>query len=133
VGSALIDQNMSLEASFYQMRLGPNMTIQATDHLTIEFGGGVTLAVIDADFVFDETITNTGVASHNSYRSSKSSTLPGGYLRAGVVWKITNRVGVFADGQCHFLGRMSQQASDRQAELDFGSAFFFGAGVRFNF
>jgi hypothetical protein len=126
----IIAGNRSLEASLYDLRLGPALDVDILQNLSVEISGGLALGVVDSTFAFNET---TGSGSSTSGRSHDSGFQTGAYGEAGLAYRVCKSACLFAGAQFQYLGEFNQNVGGRAAQLDLSQSVFclFGFQTRF--
>ena len=118
----------------YALRAGPYYDFQFCKRWSARLGGGVSLAVADLNYSFNETIAyGNGLTANNAGSGAGAAFQAGGYLEAKVLFALTHRLSAFAGAQYEYLGTFSRTAGNEQAQLDLSGAVNVLFGVQFNF
>lgn len=133
-GAARISGERKLDTQLYAWQLGPYLEIPLCRKFSLQLGGGLTLARVESDFSFTESVrvVNAGAASRSGHDST-GDFLVGGYAEAGFAYAINKRWTAFSGAQYQYLSDFSQSAAGKEAELDLSKTiyFVFGVGVTF--
>jgi len=132
-GGPVVTGSRRLDAALYDLRLGPFIELPLWGRLTWQVGGGLALGIVDSTFTFADTTTTTAGAVQASGSNSRSSGLVGAYAEAGLVYRVSRPISVFAGAQFQYLGDFAQSAAGRTAQLDLSQSVFFLAGVQWHF
>jgi hypothetical protein len=132
--AALILGPQKLDAQIYALRAGPYYDYKFCKRWSGRLGGGVSLAVADMSYSFNETISyGSGLGVHNAGSSSGAEFQAGGYLEGKILFALTHRTRLFAGAQYEYLGTFSHTAGNEQAQLDMSSAVSLLLGVEWKF
>jgi hypothetical protein len=132
-GAATITGNRSLDASLYDFRLGPAVSLDITRRLSVELGGGLAFGVVDGTFAFNETTTTASGAISSSGSASRTGCLVGAYAEAGLAYRVCRAVSLFGGAQFQYLGDFNQSVAGHSAQLDLGQSVFCVLGLRLHF
>jgi hypothetical protein len=123
-----------LDADIFGLRLGPCLEIPVSKHVSVGFSGGLSLAEINSNFRYTETI-QAGPVKLPSTRGSGSNNdlLAGGYVEGNVSCSLNRSTGVFAGVQFQDLGQYSHKINSREAVLDLGKSIFVTLGLSYSF
>lgn len=124
----------TLDGQICALRAGPYYDFQFCKRWSGRLGGGVSLAVADLNYSFNETIAyGHGLTVHNAGSGSGAEFQAGGYVEGKVLYALTRRTLLFAGAQYEYLGTFSRAAGNEQAQLDLGSAVYLLFGVEWHF
>jgi hypothetical protein len=56
-GGALITGSRQMDATLYDLRLGPYLELPLADRFTCQVGGGLAVGLVDSTFAFSDTTT----------------------------------------------------------------------------
>jgi len=132
-GAGLVGQR-NLDATVFGWRLGPYLEIPLSSRVAFSLSGGLAVALIDSDFSFTESVTIAGVGTvSHSGSGSDDEFLWGVYLAGTFSYAVSQHVSVFAGVQYQNIGRFSQTAAGKTAELDLGRSAFVTTGLAWTF
>ena len=66
-------------------------------------------------------------------KGSKGEALPGGYLAASLLYRVTESISLSAGVQYQNVGTFTQSAGDKEVKLDLSESLFATAGLVFGF
>jgi len=134
-GGASVVSRSKLDASLYELRLGPYVEVPLWKRLSCSLSGGLTAAHLDSTFEFSEAATMADVDTTLSVagRDSHGDFLLGGFVAGQLSFAVTDRVRLLTGAQFHYLDRFSQSINRRTTELDLTQSVFITAGVGFSF
>ena len=133
-GGMLTTGQRKIDASVFAFKLGPYLDYNLTDRVTFTLSGGLTLAVVDSEFTYNELNTIGGVGAQAfSGQDRSSDLLVGGYVGARVAWWLTDNVNIFTGVTYQNVGSFSQQANGRNAKLNLGNTIALNVGLGFSF
>jgi hypothetical protein len=129
----VITGNRNVDASLFDLRLGPSFNIPLFNRFSLQAGGGLAVGLVDSDFTFNETTTTSGgpVSAYGS--SSRTGFLVGAYAEAGFAYRVSRSISLFTGAQFQYLGNFEQTSDGRSAQLDFGRTIFFELGLQWQF
>jgi hypothetical protein len=125
----LINGSHTLDASLYDLRLGPSFNIPLFKRLSLQAGGGLALGMMDSEFSFTE-ITPAGTVSG---KSDHVGLLLGAYAEVGFAYQLCHCASLFTGAQFQYLGDFNQTADGRNARLDIGQTIFYEFGLQWHF
>lgn len=129
-----IDGYRSVDANVYDFRVGPYVEYQLTKQIGLTLSGGVSFALVDSSFSFEETLgLPGGTVLTNSGSGRKSDMLVGGYAAAGISYAFANAWRLFAGAQYRNLGAFDQTVNGAQVHLDFSEAIYAAVGLGYSF
>lgn len=121
-------------ANVYAFRMGPYFETPLSKRFAVSLSGGLSLAAIQSDFRFQETVVPTvGATALRSGKDSKDDLLAGAYAAATVSCTINKSWSAYAALQYQYLGRYSQTLSDKEATVDLAKNINLTVGVGFSF
>jgi hypothetical protein len=122
------------DADIFGFRLGPYLEIPLSKTFSVALSGGLSLAEINSDFRFTETI-QVGALTLPSTRGSGSHSdwLAGGYVEGTVSCAVTKSAALVAGVQFQDLGRYSQVVSGKEAALNLNESLFVTLGLTYSF
>ncbi len=124
----------TLDAQIYVLRAGPYCDFLFGKRWSGRLGGGLSIAVADTKYSFNETITiGSGRVVNNAGSSSGEEFQAGGYLEGKLLFALTHRTSLFAGAQYEYLGSFSRTAGNERAQLEMGSSVYVLFGVQFEF
>jgi hypothetical protein len=139
---ARITGRRELESDVYMLRLGPYFEFPIYKKLYGILSGGLTLAIGDTDFSYNETVEIEGSGSiSRSSSGSQTDFLVGGYAAATLAYAFTDEWSGFVGYQFQAAGesvtssRVKNGApeSKKQSVLDMGEAMMVVFGVSYAF
>ncbi len=125
--AAPITGNHNLDASLFDLRLGPSVNIPLGRRFSVQGSGGLALGVVDSHFTF--TDSSLGVSGSGTH----TGVLPGGYAELGFAYRVSRTASIYTGAQFEYLGDFRQSANGRSAELQLGATIFYELGVEFHF
>lgn len=132
-GATVVTGSRKLEATLYDLRLGPFLEFPVVDRLRLNFGGGLALGYADSTFSFAEATATAAGTVTRSGSNSHSEALVGAYAQAGLAYRFSCPLSAFAGAQFQYLGDFSQSAAGHTAQLDLRRSVFFLAGLVWHF
>ena len=124
----------TLDAQIYVLRAGPYCDFLFGRRWSGRLGGGLSMAVADTKYSFNETITiGSGRVVNNAGSSSGAEFQAGGYLEGKLLFALTHRTSLFAGAQYEYLGTFSRTAGNEQAQLDMSGAVCLLLGLELRF
>jgi hypothetical protein len=133
-GGMITTGQRNIDASVFAFKLGPYLDYNLTERVTLTLSGGLTLALVDSEFTYNELNTIPGVGAQAFTGQDRSSDLlVGGYLGARVAWWLTDNVSVFTGVTYQNVGSFNQQANGRNARLNLGNTVALNVGLGFSF
>jgi hypothetical protein len=124
----------SLDSLLYQFRLGPMIRWEMWPQWTLNGSAGGVLALVDADYNFNEQIIATGGGiTSNRGKFGTLDTTYGGYAGAVVMYDTGNQWEVYLG--THFITMSDAKVSSggREAKLGLGAAIYISAGINWTF
>jgi hypothetical protein len=119
----------TVDASLYDLRLGPSFDFPLGKGFSIEAGGGVAVGLVDSDFKFSE---NTGAAVTTGDVHNSGLRL-GGYAEVGVAYRVCHSASIFTGAEFQCLGNFNQSVAGRTSRLDIGQTIFYELGLEWGF
>jgi hypothetical protein len=130
----IVGGSRKLDADIYGLRLGPYLEIPLSSRFSVGFSGGLSLAEINSDFQFTETIHAGSVTLPSTQGSgSHNDLLVGGYVEGNISCALNHSTGVFAGVQFQDLGQYVQSVNGRDAVLDLSKSIFVTLGISYSF
>jgi hypothetical protein len=131
MGSAggLITGTHDVDASLYDLRLGPSFDFPLGKGFSIEAGGGVAVGLVDSEFKFSEN-TGAAVATGDVHNSGLRL---GGYAEVGLAYRVCHSASIFTGAQIQSLGTFNQSVAGRNSRLDIGQTIFYELGFEWGF
>jgi hypothetical protein len=126
--SALIAGSHDVDASLFDLRLGPSVNIPLCKRLSFQAGAGLAVGLVDSDFTFTETSPATASGS-----DSRTACVLGAYGEAGLAYRIAHSTSLFAGAQYEYLGNFNQSADGSTAQLKLGQTVYLEFGLQFHF
>jgi hypothetical protein len=130
--AALITGPRELDAQLYSFKLGPYAEIPLSDHLALQFRGGLALVEVVSQFSYSETSTIAG-SGPTSANGSHSGLQVGGYAAANVAYAFNDSVSLFAGAQFQDVGQYTQNLNGRKAMLDLSRSIFVAIGFSYSY
>jgi hypothetical protein len=130
---AIITGDHSLEASLFDLRLGPSFNIPLFNRFSLQTGGGLAVGLVYSHFSFTESSTAGAGPVSASGSSTRTGLVPGAYAEAGFAYRIWRSTSLFTGAQFEYLGDFQQGADGRTARLDFGRTVFYEFGLQWHF
>jgi hypothetical protein len=128
-----ITGNRSLDATLYDLRLGPTLDLDIVKGLSLEVGGGLAVGIVDSTFAFSETTTTSAGSSLSSASVHDTGVQIGAYAEAGLAYRLCTVASVFAGAQFQYLGDFNQNVAGRSVQLDLSQSVFVILGLQFHF
>jgi hypothetical protein len=123
-----------IDASVFAFKLGPYLDYNLAERVTLTLSGGLSLALVDSEFTYNELNTIPGVGAQAFNGQDRScDLLVGGYLGARVAWWLTDNVNIFTGVTYQNVGSFNQQANGRNARLNLGNTVALNVGLGFSF
>lgn len=98
--AVMISGPQSLDGQIYSLRVGPYYDFQFCKRWSGRLGGGLSLAVADLNYSFNETISyGGGLTANNAGSGSGAEFQAGGYVEGKVLFALTHRMSAFAGAQ----------------------------------
>ncbi len=124
----------NFDANLYGFRLGPYMDVPVNKWLLFSASAGATLTLVDSSFSYGQSYSTPGGTGFSSGAHVENfDTVFGGYAGVQATVKLTKQLNVFTGLQYQFSDSYTVRAGDKQAELDFGNAFFWTLGLSYSF
>jgi hypothetical protein len=131
--SAIVTGNRSLNATLYDLRLGPAVELDIIKGLAVEVGGGLALGVVDSTFAYTETTTTALGATWSSGSTHGTGFQAGAYAEAGLAYRVFKAASLYGGAQFQYLGDYNQSVQGRRAQLDLSQSVFCILGFQFHF
>jgi hypothetical protein len=131
-GGAMITGSRGIDATVYDLRLGPNVEFKLMKRLSLQLSGGLALGVVDSTFSFAETTTAAGMVSASG-STQDTGFLVGAYAEAGLAYRFWRSASVFGGVEFQYLGDFQQSVAGRVAQLDLSQAILCKAGLQWRF
>lgn len=133
-GASTVTLQNQLDASLYEMQLGPYLEIPLVRRLSVVLSGGGVLAWIDSTLESAESaVMPGGGVLEVRGQDSKSEVLFGGFVSGQVNFSVTSHLNVAAGAQYQYLPRFEQSAGGQSAKIDLSGSVFVTAGVGVTF
>jgi hypothetical protein len=132
--AAAVVSQARMDGALYQLRLGPYFELPLGQRVAVLLGGGVVGAFVHSDFEFYESAILPGGSTFAAAGAdSNSDALIGGYASAQLSYVLSRHVALSVGGQYQTMGRSSQSAGGREAQLDWRNVMFFTGGLSYAF
>jgi hypothetical protein len=119
-----------LDANIYLIRLGPYLEVPVTEKFAVFFNAGLSLAIGDTTFSYNETVDYSGgTRATRSDSGSQLDLLVGFYAGGGLSYQFNDKWGAFAGAQFQTAGRSINEAGGKQSVLDMGETIVVTVGV----
>ena len=130
----VVTGSRELDADLFGFRAGPYLEIPLGRKWSVGFSGGLSLAEINSDFRYTETIQTAAVTFPSTAGSSSHSDLLAGWYAEGTAsFAVTKAAGVFASVQFQDLGQYSHTLHGKEAVLDLSKSVFVTLGISYSF
>lgn len=128
-----ITGSRGLEADMFQFRIGPLIRWEMAPRWTLNGSVGGALALVDANYVFDEIISSGTTTAPNKGKFGDLETVYGGYAGAVVMYDSGHFWEAYLGA--HFLTMSDAEVTSpgRSARIDFSAAIFLTAGINWSF
>ena len=141
---AVVTGERKIDSDVFTIRLGPYAEIPIYKQLSFILSGGLTLAIADTEFSYNETVLLTDTDQISGPRSgsgSQTDFLVGGYVAGTLSYSVTKDIGVFAGVQFQAAGRSitdsgiknHQAVTQKESILDLGEAVLLVFGFSYSF
>jgi hypothetical protein len=127
---AVITGDHNVDASLFDLRLGPSFNIPLCNRFSLQAGGGLAVGLVYSHFTFTE---NSAAAPAASGSNTRTGFVPGAYAEAGLAYRIRRSTSLFMGAQFQYLGDFQQSANGRSAQLEFGQTVFYELGLQWHF
>jgi hypothetical protein len=132
--TVVVTGGRTLDAQVYVLRGGPYYEFKLSERFSGRVGAGLTLAVADMQYSFDETLNfGGGNTVRNSGSGSGAEFGAGGYLEAKLLFAMTDHTSLYFGTQYEYLGNFSHRAANESAQLDMSNTVNILLGVQWNF
>jgi hypothetical protein len=130
----LVTGSRQLNADLFGFRAGPYLEIPLSRKWSVALSAGLSLADINSDFRYTQTI-QTGAETFPTTRgsSSHSDLLAGWYAQGKASYALTKATGLFASVQFQDLGQYSHTLQGKEAVLDLSKSVFVTLGLSYSF
>jgi hypothetical protein len=125
---AVITGDHTLDASLFDLRLGPSFSVPLFKRFSLQTGGGLAVGVVCSHFTFTETSPVSASGSN-----TRAGLVPGAYAEAGFAYRLWRSTSLFTGAQFEYLGDFQQSADHRSAQLSFGQTVFYEFGLQWHF
>jgi hypothetical protein len=139
-GAATIFGERKVDSDLFTLRLGPYVEIPLYKKLSLNLGGGLTLAVADTKFSFNEIVSISdplyGINLTSAPRSgsgSQTDFLVGGYAGGSVSYAFSEKVRVFIGAIFQAAGQSVNDQNGKQSVLNLDKALMFSIGANYSF
>lgn len=122
----------SFEAHVFGCRLGPYLEMPLGENGRLTLSGGLALAYVSSDLNFNESIALPGIPSQRG-GGNNSGLQAGGYVSAGVSYKLNKSYEVFGNVQFQHVGTYSHRENSRAAVLDLSKTLAVNVGISYTF
>jgi hypothetical protein len=132
--SGTITGSRGLDATLYNLRLGPLFRWEFYPRWTVNASAGVAFTIIDAEYTFDETLTLTGGAtSRNRGHFGTTDFSLGGYAGAVLMYDTGNNWEPYLGAHFYSMQDSKVAKAGRSANIDLGAAIYISAGINWTF
>jgi hypothetical protein len=139
-GAATIFGERKVDSDLFTLRLGPYVEIPLYKKLSLNLGGGLTLAVADTKFSFNEIVTISDplydinlTSAPRSGSGSQTDFLVGGYAGGSVSYAFSEKVRVFIGAIFQAAGQAVNDQNGKQSVLNLDKALMFSIGANYAF
>jgi opacity protein-like surface antigen len=129
---ATVSGSRKFEANIIGFRLGPYLEVPLGQGLMLTVSGGLSLADVNSDFKFNETVAFPGVAPVAG-SGSHDEWLLGWHLAGNLSYQLNEAWGLFGGVQYQDVGKYSHKESGREAVLDLSKTMFVVIGASYSF
>jgi hypothetical protein len=129
---AMISSRRTLDLDMYNLRLGPKLSVDITSRLFGTASAGLALMMVDGEFRYRDTVQG-GVNLEVSGHEKKFSVLPGGYVGAGLGFRLSESWA--ATYQVHFQYNepYEQRMNGRSVKWNMQPSIFQTFGLSYSF
>jgi hypothetical protein len=137
--AATITGERSIDSHVFTFRFGPYIEFPVSERLSLFVDGGLTLAVAQTKFSFDETVTINDPAfdiqnsGHHSGSGWDTDVAVGGYIEGGVSYAINKRWSAVGAVEYQMAGHEINDVQGKQSVLNLNKAFIISLGVTYSF
>jgi hypothetical protein len=128
-GESAVSADHSIDASLFDLRLGPSVNIPLSKRFSFQGGGGLALGLVDSDFTFAESNGHILVSGANT----STGFVAGAYAEGGFAYRFSHGISVFTGAQFEYLGDFQQSDGTRSAQLKLGQTIFYELGLEWQF
>lgn len=122
------------DANLYGFRLGPYLDVPLSKRLLLTFASGLAVTLADSQFSYTQSYTTPGGGGVLSRESTSDfDAVMGGYAEIQGTLKLTKQINLFTGIQYQASDSYKVTAGDKQAELDFGNAWYWTLGLSYSF
>jgi len=127
--ASIFTGSRNIDASLFDLRLGPSVNIPIWKGLSFQGGGGLSLGLVDSDLSF------AFLSGHVQASGDASSTgfEVGAYAEAGFAYRFSHGISVFTGAQFQYLGDFQQSVNGVSAQLKLGQTVFYELGLQWQF
>jgi hypothetical protein len=117
------------DATLWTLRISAFIEQEFTQKLHGSLHGGLSTAISDVEFSYDETIDGTNYTGN----ADDQNFLWGAFIGASLGYHISDELSLFASYRYHTMEDLTVGTADREAHLDLSNGYLlqFGAGYRF--
>lgn len=129
---AAVSGARKFDADIFGFRLGPFLEVPLGENFLLTLNAGLSLAHVNSDFKFNETVAFPGVVPVAG-SGSHNDLLVGGYVAGNVAYKFNEAWSAFGGVQYQDVGKYSHKESARKAVLDLSQTLFVVIGASYSF
>jgi hypothetical protein len=130
----IVTGSREFDADIFGFRLGPYVEIPLSRKISLGFSGGLSVAEVNSDFGFTETIQAGSVTLPSTHGSSShNDLLAGAYVSGNVSCALNHSTRFDAGVQFQDLGQYSHPVNGREAMLDLSKSVFVTLGLSYSF
>jgi hypothetical protein len=140
VSSATVAGYRSLDSDVFTIRLGPYCEVPVYKRLSLMLEGGLTLAIADTKFHYNETVTISDpsndinlVSSKRRGTDSQTDFLVGAYAGGSLEFALTKQLSLIAGAHYQTTGQAINHLGKKESVLDFGSSIIVSVGAIYSF
>jgi hypothetical protein len=130
---AVINGSRSVDASLFDFHLGPTVSVNLSQRLSFEAGGGLALGIVDSTFAFNETVPTGGGSASVAGGATDAGVQAGVYLEGGFAYRLTHSYSIYGGAEFEYLDSFDQGVDGHHVELDLSQSVFFVLGMQFHF
>ncbi|MGA9779180.1 MAG: hypothetical protein WBS33_12995 [Verrucomicrobiia bacterium] len=123
----------TLDVMLYTLRLGPTMSWDLTEHVSLSLGAGPAVGLVSGDYKYDETITTGNGSTPNSGKISGTDFVYGGYVNATMLCHVMDNADIFAGAQFMPMSDATISGGGRMGRLNLGGQVYFTVGINWPF
>ncbi len=132
--NALISGSRQLDVHILASQFGTYAEIPLTEKLDLMIEGGAILALAHGSYRYETNVTvpGAGTLASNGYET-RTKLLPGLYVGMGLMYHVTDRLGIQAAGRYQYMRSFEINANGSTASLSFQSAFTLSLSAVYTF